>query len=325
LPEKYFLIDWNCQFLYKCQFLYRDVLVNRICVSPTAQRPVCGRAVFFRIIRRSVLRASLSIVFLAAAIPRSDGSTVYLDVDAGTEIVGHISVTDDSQIEGIVGQFDAKAGTSLAQAAATLGVDHFNWYQVVVWDPAPPPGGGGSVTTVPYVDPPPGGYDGQWGDRLPWYWDEYSLPGVQYDPTFQVSYNTKPDWLVFNDVPDMSGGSFDPGAMLDFGIWLVGVDQYGTFISFYGGFSWEATYDGVDTHYALTGELTAPPPDALYQNIIGGFLTASPIPEPAAILLIMFGLALLPRRRRASYIVAGKKAGQSPVSNGCFSLRLRMG
>jgi MYXO-CTERM domain-containing protein len=85
--------------------------------------------------------------------------------------------------------------------------------------------------------------------------------------------------------------------MLDFGTWLVGVDKHGSFISFYGGFFWEATYDGAETQFSLTGALTAPPADALYQNIIGGFLTASPLPEPAALLLALLGLALFPRRR----------------------------
>ena len=247
---------------------------------------------------------TLCIITLVLAVNAGSASATTLDIPvyAGSEIVGQISVNDLDQSQGIVGQFDATAGTSLAQAAVALGVDHFNWYQVVVWDPNPPLDASGSLLTVPYTDPPPGGYSGQWADRLPWYWDEYWLPGHSYDPTFQVSYNTKPDsdprWLVFNDCPDMTQGDFDPGNMLAFGAWLVGVGKHGTFESFYGGFSWEATYDGVDTHYALTEELTAPPNAALYQDIIGGFLPVSPIPEPAAFLLALLGLALLPRRRR---------------------------
>ena len=67
--------------------------------------------------------------------------------------------------------FTPSNGSLSATAQACLGTGaHFNWYQIVTQDPQPP-----RNSTVPYVDPQPGGnaiVTGGWRDGLPWYYDE---------------------------------------------------------------------------------------------------------------------------------------------------------
>lgn len=138
-----------------------------------------------------------------------------------------------------------KKKPSLKKAAKKIGADHFNWYQVIIVDTSGKTRNAcGSLVTVPYVDPPCGGYpatapganDGQWSDKLPWFWDETEPPPGYGAPWSQLNNNIKDGkTAIFYDEP-----AFHKGQSLVFNTWLVSVNKDGRLNAFHGGFSWES-------------------------------------------------------------------------------------
>lgn len=154
--------------------------------------------------------------------------------------------------------------TSMGEAAAQIGADHFNWYQVVIDDNATPNDINGDPLVPTYVDPPAGGYgesspgaaDGIWGDIAPWYWHEAQVPiplAPIYDqnPAAQdgrlLQQNTNqpapgpgavgdPDQqteLYFSSTPAVSNGH-----SVTCKVWLVSVNADGSLHGFHNGFTW---------------------------------------------------------------------------------------
>jgi hypothetical protein len=112
----------------------------------------------------------------------------------------------------------------LAQLASSLDYDHFNWVNYVEKDPYGITNHSGQVLSAPYNDPPPGGYQYEAADELPFYWDMVQCDlcyarHYYYNPRF-----TKPFELVFEDVP--SDYRLQPGEVIEFVTHLVGVKHY---------------------------------------------------------------------------------------------------
>lgn len=243
---------------------------------------------------RNLSRASaLTLAALLALLPAAL-QALSIDIKCGGSSVGSVTVAADGS--GIKGSFVSSVGgppPSLAAAAAACNEDHFNWYQVRVGGGAPPPAADGTIPTIPFVDPPPGGWGYGWADKLPWYWDETSPAdgknpdGTAYDPGYQLKNQSAGNTLKFEDYP--AGGN------KIFNTWLVSLNADGSFHSWHEGFTW--TYTGGATNsVGGIAALAAFPADTQYKDIIGGFATAVPEPQPAALLLL--GLAALAWRRR---------------------------
>jgi hypothetical protein len=244
-------------------------------------------------------------ILIGGGVTSAFAAPIEFDVECGGNVVGSVSIdvgTNSKGSEGLTGGFTSTVGgppPTIAAAAAACNQDHFNWYQVVTADNNPPNDAAGNALTPPYVDVPPGGYSGnalQWGDALPWYWDEYPAPAGTpgYDPGFQLSANVNGDKLNYEDFP---GGA--AGTDLEFSTWLVSVNADGSLDDFFDiGFSWDwsnSTGNGVVSNldYINNG-----PTDADYADIIGGF--ASKVPEPSSWILMagaLAGLGMGVRRR----------------------------
>jgi hypothetical protein len=245
---------------------------------------------------------------IGGAVTSAFAAPIEFDVQCGGAIVGSVSIdvgTNANGSEGLTGGFTSTVGgppPTIAAAAAACNQDHFNWYQVVTADNNPPNDANGNQLAPPYVDPPPGGYgapDLQWGDALPWYWDEYAPPAGTpgYDPNLQLSANVNGDTLNFEDFP---GGA--AGTNLEFSTWLVSVNADGSLDDFFDiGFSWDwsnSTGNGVVSNLDY---INRGPNDSEYADLIGGFLTS--VPEPSSWLLMagaLAGLAVGVRRRAQS-------------------------
>src|SRR5262249_57817096 len=93
--------------------------------------------------------------------------------------------------------FTPNFGLSIAAAATLCGYHHFNWYQVITRDPFASTFSAQSAPntplTVPYVDPPPGGYFGKPADD--------SLPFYRFGCTNELTHNLPSQTLKFRDLP----------------------------------------------------------------------------------------------------------------------------
>jgi hypothetical protein len=221
----------------------------------------------------------LAITSLGLVLGVDRASALNIPVNCGGNAVGNITVNVANG--GIRGGFTSTVGgppPTQAAAAAACNEDHFNWYQIVTADNNPPVDAGGNRLAAPYVDPPPGGYgndpntggdDTQWGDRLPWYWDEGADPPAG-TPGFQdglnVADNTAGATLSYADFP---GGL--PNTNLSFSTWLVSLNANGSFHSWHPGFSWDWSNS--------TGTNTA-----------GNLARLAPIPVPPTLLLFLSAL-----------------------------------
>ena len=211
--------------------------------------------------------------------------------------VGAITVGNDGG--GISGGFTSTVGgppPTLKDAAIACGEDHFNWYQVRVGGGAPPPDAHGNVPTIPFIDPPPDGWNYGWADALPWYWDEYppadgkNPDGTPYDPDYLTKNQTTADTLKFSDFP---GGSDKV-----FHTWLVSLNADGSWHSWHEGFSWEWSNSTGAPLVSNIRALNGFPTDALYMDINGSFATSAPVPEPASVILMASGLLAFWRFRK---------------------------
>ncbi len=250
---------------------------------------------------------------MALSIPARALMSIPVTASDGTPM-GTIDVQVSPDGKGVIGGFTSSVGDppSLAAAAAANGEDHFNWFQVVVRDNMPPNDANGNPLVPPYVDPPPGGYQGQWADNLPWYWDEGpppkpGEPGFEnYDPAYDLSSNLVDtnddgvaDKLNFEDFP------WGPeGTSLEFNTWLVSLNADGSLHSWHGGFAW--TWDRPASGGGGGGgggRNIFPTPDGGQITVISGPL--APIPEPSSLVLAVAGglclaLSLAIRRRKRS-------------------------
>jgi hypothetical protein len=222
-----------------------------------------------------------SVISAAAAIQATATS---FDVMCGGGTVGTVSINTSGA--GISGGFTSSVGgppPTLAAAASACGEDHFNWYQVVTADNNPPKDMNGNQLMPPYVDPPPGGYQGgDWQDNLPWYFNETLGPG---ETTTELSRQSTANMLKFSDFPNDK-----PGTVLQFSTWLVSLNADSSFHAFEGGFSWTFTQGSGVSNITSLG-VGVNPTDAQYKNIIGGFATS--VPEPASTALLCAGLLSL--------------------------------
>lgn len=241
-------------------------------------------------------RAGLALAVTAIAVMAPCSAfALSIDVNCNGMKVGAISV--DSNGSGISGGFTSTVGgppATLGAAAQACGEDHFNWYQVRVGGGEPPPAANGVKPTIPFVDPPPGGWNYGWADNLPWYWDEYgpkdgkNPDGTAYDNGYLLKNQVTKDTLKFSDYP--------AGSDKVFNTWLVSLNADGSFHDWHEGFSWE--YSKTNNTVSNIKALTASPTDAQYKNIIGGF--ASSVPEPWSASLALVGLMTLMRKPRLS-------------------------
>lgn len=250
----------------------------------------------------------LFVVMIAACVIASVGivqaAPITIPVNCGQPAVHVGDVTVDVSGGGVAGGFSSIVGTppSLAAAAAACNEDHFNWYQVVTADNMPPNDAGGNPVVPPYVDVPPGGYgppSTQWGDNLPWYWDEGADPPAG-TPGFSDGFNIADHLQDINPADgtietlhyeDFPGGA--AGTNLSFKTWLVSLNADGSFHSWHGGFSWDwSNSTGGDVASNLAA-FEGAPTAAEYTDIIGGF-----VPEPSALSLLAFvGMVFIRRRR----------------------------
>lgn len=234
----------------------------------------------------------LTLALLLGALPQA-AHPLTIDIKCAGASVGSVTVAADGT--GVKGSFTSSVGgppPTLADAAKACNEDHFNWYQVRVGGGAPPPAADGTIPTIPFVDPPPGGWGYGWADKLPWYWDETAPAdgknpdGTAYDPVYQLKNQSNGNKLGFEDYPGGSNKIFNT--------WLVSLNKDGSFHSWHEGFTW--TYTASTNSVGGVAALAAFPADTQYKDIIGGFATA--IPEPAAAPLLLLGLALLALKRR---------------------------
>lgn len=234
-----------------------------------------------RILRtlRSVLLGAIVLAAPSVALALS------FDVNCNGSKVGAVTVNSDGT--GISGGFTSVVGgppPTLSAAAKACNEDHFNWYQVRIGGDPPPKDAHGNIPTIPFVDPPPGGWDYGWADNLPWYWDETAPAngknpdGTPYDPAYQLKNQTTADTLKYEDFPAGGNKIFDT--------WLVSLNADGSFDSWHGGFTW--TYSKDNNNVTGIASLNGDPTNAQYKDIIGGFATS--IPEPSSAMLLVPGL-----------------------------------
>lgn len=131
----------------------------------------------------------------------------------GSKIIAKFTPTND------LGQ-----KTELDKLASELGYDHFNWVNYVEQDPYGITDRVGRVLSIPYNDPPQGGYEYDFADRFPFYWDIVNCDRCKPHYHRQHSNNLKQDELIFQDSP--ADYRLQPGEAVEFVTSLVGVKQY---------------------------------------------------------------------------------------------------
>jgi hypothetical protein len=128
----------------------------------------------------------------------------------------------------IVTQFTPKnsqgESIELHQLASSLGYDHFNWTSYVVQDPYGITNQGGQKLSIPYNDPPKGGYLYDPADHLPFYWDLERCQQCKSRHYWQDQRNLTQFQLRFEDSP--ADYRLQPGEAIEFVTNLVGVKDY---------------------------------------------------------------------------------------------------
>jgi len=202
---------------------------------------------------------------IGAGFASVDKFFVFEGGDASTDLVAQFG----SPCEAIVGgqvklaasgeemsaTFTPNFGLSIAAAATLCGYHHFNWYQVITRDPFASTFSAQSAPntplTVPYVDPPPGGYFGKPADdSLPFYWDE---------STNELSQNTTSKTLEFRDFP--MEPRLTPGQSLEFTTALVGVLPDNSWDALFT-WNWSSNFNGTIGGVAVRNNTLPPDPDS---------------------------------------------------------------
>jgi hypothetical protein len=233
-----------------------------------------------KLLREVIYKTAMATAGFVFFADISQAAPISINVDCAGKTVGVISA-DITAGKNISGGFDTMGNAgSLAAAGKACGEDHFNWYQIVVSDNGKAQDSKGNLLKAPYIDPPPGGYKGQWEDNLPWYLNEVKGPG---QAATELSTQTTATKLSFSDSPSSAGD-------ISFITWLVSVNADSSFQGWDGGFKWNyTTGKGVTSITKLDAGTN--PTDAQYKNLLTGFdskIVATPLPNP----LILFGAGL---------------------------------
>lgn len=216
-----------------------------------------------------------------AALPIRSSSILL--ADSLFRDVSNLSVTGKPLSPGnLVVRYHPGGGrATLSEAEVALGVDHFNWIQRLIDEPARYerfirlPDGARKPIPLPSLDPndeidnlnqffrvntdsilskafPTSGANRR-VDRKPFYLNEVGLPlnPGDVDPRW-VRYQSRSMWLRFEDTPNRPTEWWRPGDSLRFGTHLVGVDGSGNLVVLPRdiGFAWfsDLRVDGANTY-----------------------------------------------------------------------------
>ena len=147
----------------------------------------------------------------------SSGAQISFDVIVKNDKVGTISLDAINNGTRLESNFDVtKNNWSLTQLASDLGVNHFNWLQIVVNNSSP-----SYQFPQTFIDLQPGGQGNVWADNIPWYLDEVPAPpvigaspnGIKLllpDEPF-TDINANGQWDIGEPFTDVNGnGRWDP-------------------------------------------------------------------------------------------------------------------
>ena len=174
-------------------------------------------------------------------VPDSPEANINFDVRVNNEILGTIDIKVLRAAAGDRGLFggftalnrDIKGLEQYLGERAGAPDFRLKWLQILTETGDNRPAGG-----VTFVDPPSGGFEKQWADNKPWYFDESSPnplpPGKEVDPDYLLDNNVQGSLLKFFDTPRRPVNN-----KLNFWTFLVGDFGNNTY-DFLSGFSWSA-------------------------------------------------------------------------------------
>ncbi len=103
----------------------------------------------------------------------TSGAQLNFDVIVKNEKVGSLDISSILNNTRLQSKFIfTKNNWSLTQLASDLGVDHFNWLQIVVDNRSQ----SYHFPQKTFIDLQPGGQGNVWADNIPWYLDEVPPP-----------------------------------------------------------------------------------------------------------------------------------------------------
>jgi hypothetical protein len=173
-------------------------------------------------------------------VPGSPEANINFDVRVNNEILGKIDIKvlrAAAGDRGLFGDFTAR-DRDIKGLEQYLGGSEFpnfrlKWLQILTETGDNRPAGG-----VTFVDAPSGGFEKQWADNKPWYFDESSPnplpPGKEVDPRYLLDNNVQGSVLNFFDTARRPVNN-----KLNFWTFLVGDFGNNTY-DFLSGFSWSA-------------------------------------------------------------------------------------
>jgi len=174
-------------------------------------------------------------------VPGSPEANINFDVRVNNEILGKINIDvlgAGFGDRGLFGDFtalnrDIKGLEQYLGERAGAPDFRLKWLQILTETGDNRPAGG-----VTFVDAPSGGFEKQWADNKPWYFDESSPnplpPGKEVDPDYLLDNNVQGSLLKFFDTPRRPVNN-----KLNFWTFLVGDFGNNTY-DFLSGFSWSA-------------------------------------------------------------------------------------
>jgi len=149
-------------------------------------------------------------------------------------------------MNGIYVQFTT---AGLKKVLSLINAKYFNWIQICTKDDNPPISLSGEKTTIPYIDPLPGGFSLEYkpdyiyfSDTTPWYWDLKTIhinnKKGEYSPKSSLFANYTDYNLYFIDTPFVK-----KGCSIHFNTWLVSLDGSTKLKKGFKGFSWSVEKD----------------------------------------------------------------------------------